>query len=108
LTGSASSSRLIPTIVNTAGTDIENATIISVKINSNLGVMKDTNNRYYYFGAHAGNAQYGTPDIIPKYWTAAGVGFPHYISSLPSDVTSVALGASLLYATRSGGGLYIW
>jgi hypothetical protein len=108
LSGSASNFRLTPTIVNTAGTDIENATIISVRINTNLGVMKDTNGRYYYFGAHAGNAQYGTPDVIPKNWTGSGVAFPHYISSLPSDVTSVALGASLLYATRSGGGLYVW
>ncbi len=91
----------------TVGTDIENATIVSVLIQPNFGVLKDTNDRYYFWGLHT-KSQFGTPTTAPRFLLSTVVTYPHYISSLPSDVTSVAIGINTLFATRSGGGIYIW
>ena len=96
-----------PVSFSTAGTDIANATITSILVSPVFGVMRDSNYRYYFWGKHSGS-QLAAPTTIPRFRIlSAVVYYPNYMP-LPSDVTSVALGINTLFATRSGGGIYIW
>ncbi len=99
--------RYVPDLFGALGNDIENATITKVLISPIFGVMKDSNNRYYIWGKHS-QSQLGAPTTAVKYKaTATVLAYPNYMP-LPSDVTSVAIGVNTLFATRSGGGIYIW
>ncbi len=99
--------RYIPDPFGTFDTDIQNSTITNVLISPIFGVMKDSNNRYYFWGKHS-QSQLGGPTVVPKNRvTTTAFSYPNYMP-LPNDVTSVALGVNTLFATRSGGGIYIW